>query len=48
MYWPVINTSGYMQYLQLGYYASKLIDNGIIELVGPRGLYRLFSVGSKH
>lgn len=42
LYWPAIYTSGYLAYLQLGTKASKLIDLGVLELLGPYGSNKLF------
>jgi NADH-ubiquinone oxidoreductase chain 5 len=38
LYWPALYTSGYLAYLQLGSKASKLIDLGVLESLGPYGL----------
>lgn len=46
LYWPAMYTSGYMSYLTLGSKASKLIDLGVLETIGPFGTYKLFNLQS--
>lgn len=44
LYWPALYTSGYGTYLKLGSKASRLIDLGVLETVGPHGINKLFNI----
>lgn len=43
LYWPAFYGSAYLAYLKLGSKASKSIDLGVLELMGPNGLSGLFN-----